>query len=140
MTYSFISNFSIVQQIISLVKVEQQPALMTPRSVTVPITVQMGVTKRRLMPLVHHHTFVVQHVVSNIWKENLSSDGQQFHQYQPPLTVMVNNSTNIKKRTTTSHINSLNIIKTTIYDVWNPGTGLWEAQKHGGLNRLMRSG
>jgi hypothetical protein len=42
---------------------------------------------------------------------------------------MVNNFTNINKAT--SPLNSLNIKKTKIYDVGNPGLGLRKAQKFG---------
>jgi hypothetical protein len=42
---------------------------------------------------------------------------------------MVNNFTNINK--TTSPLNSLNIKKTKIYDVGNPGLGLRKAHKCG---------
>ena len=52
---------------------------------------------------------------------------------------MVSNSTNINKRTITSHRNSLNTKKTTRYDVRNPGLA-WDRHKNiTGLNRLMRS-
>ena len=43
---------------------------------------------------------------------------------------MVNNTTNINK-TITSHIKSLSIKKT--YDAGNPGPGLGQAQKGGGI-------
>jgi len=48
---------------------------------------------------------------------------------------MVINSTNTNKTysTTTSHLNSLNTQKTTTYDVGNPGPGLGQAQKCGGI-------
>ena len=44
---------------------------------------------------------------------------------------MVNNSTNINKMN--NHFNSLNIEKTMTYEVGNPGLGLGQAQKCGGL-------
>ena len=67
---------------------------------------------------------------------------------------MVNNSTNINKTnnhlspqqqspltstTITSHLNSLNINKTTTYVVGNPGPGLGQAQKCGRIKPMMGS-
>jgi hypothetical protein len=46
--------------------------------------------------------------------------------------MMVNNTTNINK-TITSHIKSLSIKKTKTYDAGNPGPGLGQAQKGGGI-------
>ena len=52
---------------------------------------------------------------------------------------MVNNSTNMKKkRTTTSHLHSLNTKKTTTYDTGNPGPGLEHAQK-GMIDKVKKS-
>ena len=54
---------------------------------------------------------------------------------------MGNNSTNISKRTITSYLKSLNIKKTTTYDVENAGCGcgLDRDKDVAGLNRLMGS-
>ena len=53
-----------------------------------------------------------------IMKENLNSDGQQFHQYQ-------------QKEQYTSHLYSLNTKKTRLYGMGNLGPGLGQAQKCG---------
>ena len=50
-------------------------------------------------------------------KENLISDGQQYHQYQQ------------KEQ-------SLNINKAMTYDIWNPGPGLRQAQRCGGVKQV----
>jgi hypothetical protein len=42
------------------------------------------------------------------------------------------------KRTITSHLNSLNIKKTTAYDVGIPGSGLGQAQKYGRIKPVNR--
>ena len=50
--------------------------------------------------------------------------------------MMVNNATYVlisTKLTITSHINSLNIAKTTTYDIGNPCSGLGQAQICGGI-------
>ena len=44
-------------------------------------------------------------------------------------TVMVNNSTNINKTKSISHLKPLNIKKTMAYDIGNPGPGLGHSQK-----------
>jgi hypothetical protein len=42
-----------------------------------------------------------------------------------------------KNRTiTASHLNSLNLVKTTIYDVGNPGSGLGQTQKCDGIKSV----
>jgi hypothetical protein len=51
---------------------------------------------------------------------------------------MVSSATNIYK-TITSHLKSLNIHKTTTYDIGNPGPGLRQAYNVVELNRLMGS-
>ena len=54
-----------------------------------------------------------------LWKESLKSDGKKIHQYQQ------------NEELPTFHLKSVNIIKTTTYDVGNPGPGLGQAQKSG---------
>jgi len=45
----------------------------------------------------------------------------------------------LTKRTTTSHLDSLNTKKTMKYDIGNPGPGLGQAQTCGGGLMLMQS-
>ena len=47
---------------------------------------------------------------------------------------MVNNSTNVNKWTTIYHLNSLNTRNTTAYDIGNPGPGLGQVHKYGGIS------
>jgi hypothetical protein len=47
--------------------------------------------------------------------------------------MMINNSTNINKRTITSHLNSLNKKKTTVYGVGNPDSGLGQTYRYDGV-------
>jgi len=66
-----------------------------------------------------------------LWKKSLNSDGQQFHQYIYK-----------KIRTITSHLNRCNTKKTMTqfnYYIGNPGSGLGQTQKCGGVNPVNGS-
>jgi hypothetical protein len=47
---------------------------------------------------------------------------------------MVNNSTNISKKTITSDLKSVNMKKTTTYNVGNPGCGMIQTQTYSWVN------
>ena len=55
------------------------------------------------------------------------------------INMIVNNSTNINKRTITSHLNSMNTKRTTTYDVGNPDPGLGQAQRYDGVKPVDRN-
>jgi len=74
------------------------------------------------------HSEIVSYIVliCELWKENLNSDGQQFHPYQqnehPTLDLK---SLNTNKKTTTY-----------MYHVGNLGSGLGQTQQCGGVRPI----
>ena len=86
-------------------------------------------TKQGLSYIVIHWIIIcIQYVLTSsaelnrttLWKDILNSDGQQI----PTIST---------RQTITSYLNSLNIKKTTTYDIRNPSPGLGQAQKCGGV-------
>ena len=61
-----------------------------------------------------------------LWNANFNSDSEQFNQYQQ------NEQSPLK-------LNSLNMKKTTTYDIGNPGPGLGQAQKCGWVKSVFNS-
>ena len=76
------------------------------------LTVSRNDERRHVMRLSH----VLLFLFLSYWKENLNSDGQQFHQYQQNKQFI-------------SHLYSLNTKKR--HNVGNLGLGLGQAQKCG---------
>ena len=75
----------------------------------------------------------------SLWKERLNSYGQQFHQYQQKKQKQKKPQKKQKKppkKPVSYHLKSLNIEKTTTYDVENLLIGFRQAHKCGGFKLL----
>ena len=72
-------------------------------------------------------------IPNKLWNEGLNSDGHQFHQYQQnELSYLI-----LTELTEQSYLILTELIKhkikTTTYNIGNPGTGLGQSQKCGGF-------